>query len=65
MMFTVVAIAIMVLSTALVVFDLRNLTRDARTALRGSVREFCRTERLAPNLAFLCLWLMIFGFAYV
>lgn len=62
---TAVAALIMVLSTLLIAANLPGLARDAAWTLRASAAELVRAGRLAPNLAFLCLWLLIFGFCNV
>ncbi|SFE48346.1 hypothetical protein [Roseivivax sediminis] len=64
MLVTVLAICLMGLSAALVAVNLRGLASDTAASLRSGARRMSRSGRLASNLAFCLLWLMIFVLSY-
>ena len=64
MIVTVLATALMALSVLMVALDLRTVAEDMANSLRDGARHIRRDGRLASNLAFGCLWLMIFGLSY-
>ncbi|ETX30021.1 hypothetical protein [Roseivivax isoporae] len=64
MLITSVAILIAVVSAALAVLSMREVASGTALLMRSGVRRTLRSGRLAPTIAFVCLWLMIFGLSF-
>lgn len=64
MIVTVLATALMAFSALVIALNLRSVAEDMAQTLRDGARHIRRDGRLASNLAFGCLWLLIFALSY-
>ncbi len=64
MILTLFAFAFAALSFVLLALNLRSVAEDTAASLRQAARRTRDYGRLAPNLAFCCLWLLVFALSY-
>lgn len=64
MTLTVIALAILTLSTALLLGNLRLVAQDTLSALRTSIAQARASGQILPRMAFAALWLLIFALSY-
>ncbi|MFZ5964756.1 hypothetical protein ACOXXX_17575 [Thalassococcus sp. BH17M4-6] len=65
MMYSLLALAVILGSVFLVLANLRLVAHDTFQVLRDTARNASRSGQLLPNMAFAALWLLIFALCQV